>query len=52
LSLRGGQNNPSSEERAQPIVARIGLLYAELVDGKIAAWRDYFDMATITSAFS
>ena len=24
----------------------------ELVDGKIAAWRDYFDMATITSAFS
>ena len=24
----------------------------EVVDGKIAAWRDYFDMATITSAFS
>jgi limonene-1,2-epoxide hydrolase len=23
----------------------------EVVDGKIAAWRDYFDMATITSAF-
>ena len=24
----------------------------EVRDGKIAAWRDYFDMATITSAFS
>ena len=24
----------------------------EVVDGRIAAWRDYFDMATITSAFS
>jgi limonene-1,2-epoxide hydrolase len=24
----------------------------ELVDGKIAAWRDYFDLATVTSAFS
>ena len=24
----------------------------EVVDGKIAAWRDYFDMAAITSAFS
>jgi limonene-1,2-epoxide hydrolase len=23
----------------------------EVVDGQIAAWRDYFDMATITSAF-
>jgi limonene-1,2-epoxide hydrolase len=23
----------------------------EVIDGKIAAWRDYFDMATITSAF-
>jgi limonene-1,2-epoxide hydrolase len=23
----------------------------EVVDGKISAWRDYFDMATITSAF-
>ena len=23
----------------------------EVTDGKIAAWRDYFDMATITSAF-
>jgi limonene-1,2-epoxide hydrolase len=24
----------------------------EVIDGKITAWRDYFDMATITSAFS
>ena len=24
----------------------------EVVDGQIAAWRDYFDMAAITSAFS
>jgi limonene-1,2-epoxide hydrolase len=24
----------------------------EVVDGRIAAWRDYFDMGTITSAFS
>jgi limonene-1,2-epoxide hydrolase len=24
----------------------------EVVDGRIVAWRDYFDMATITSAFS
>jgi limonene-1,2-epoxide hydrolase len=24
----------------------------EVVDGKIAAWRDYFDLATVTSAFS
>jgi limonene-1,2-epoxide hydrolase len=24
----------------------------EIKDGRIAAWRDYFDMATITSAFS
>jgi limonene-1,2-epoxide hydrolase len=24
----------------------------EVVDGRIAAWRDYFDMAAITSAFS
>ncbi len=24
----------------------------EIEDGKIAAWRDYFDMATITSPFS
>jgi limonene-1,2-epoxide hydrolase len=24
----------------------------EVVDGTIAAWRDYFDMAAITSAFS
>jgi limonene-1,2-epoxide hydrolase len=24
----------------------------EVKDGKIAAWRDNFDMATITSAFS
>lgn len=24
----------------------------EIVDGKIAAWRDYFDLAAITSAFS
>jgi limonene-1,2-epoxide hydrolase len=24
----------------------------EVVDGQIAVWRDYFDMATITSAFS
>ncbi|MDT5017487.1 MAG: limonene,2-epoxide hydrolase [Mycobacterium sp.] len=24
----------------------------EVVDGKITNWRDYFDMATITSAFS
>jgi limonene-1,2-epoxide hydrolase len=23
----------------------------EVVDGRIVAWRDYFDMATITSAF-
>jgi limonene-1,2-epoxide hydrolase len=23
----------------------------EIVDGKIAAWRDYFDLAAITSAF-
>jgi limonene-1,2-epoxide hydrolase len=23
----------------------------EVVDGKIAAWRDYFDLATVTSAF-
>ena len=23
----------------------------EIVDGKIAAWRDYFDLATVTSAF-
>jgi limonene-1,2-epoxide hydrolase len=23
----------------------------EVVDGRIAAWRDYFDMATVTSAF-
>ena len=24
----------------------------EVVDGKIAAWRDYFDLATVTSAFA
>lgn len=24
----------------------------EIVDGKIAAWRDYFDLATVTEAFS
>ncbi len=24
----------------------------EIRDGKIAAWRDYFDMATVTAAFS
>ena len=24
----------------------------EVVDGKIAAWRDYFDMATVTSALA
>jgi limonene-1,2-epoxide hydrolase len=24
----------------------------EVIDGQIAAWRDYFDMAAITSAFS
>lgn len=24
----------------------------EVVDGQIAAWRDYFDLATVTSAFS
>lgn len=24
----------------------------EVRDGKIAAWRDYFDMATVTAAFS
>lgn len=24
----------------------------EVVDGQIAAWRDYFDMATVTSAFA
>jgi limonene-1,2-epoxide hydrolase len=24
----------------------------EVVDGKIAAWRDYFDMATVTQAFT
>lgn len=24
----------------------------EVIDGRIAAWRDYFDMAAITSAFS
>jgi limonene-1,2-epoxide hydrolase len=24
----------------------------EIKDARIAAWRDYFDMATITSAFS
>jgi limonene-1,2-epoxide hydrolase len=24
----------------------------EVVDGKIAKWRDYFDMATVTNAFS
>jgi limonene-1,2-epoxide hydrolase len=24
----------------------------EIVDGKIAKWRDYFDMATVTKAFS
>ena len=24
----------------------------EIADGRIAAWRDYFDMATITNAFS
>jgi len=23
----------------------------EVVDGRIAAWRDYFDLATVTSAF-
>jgi limonene-1,2-epoxide hydrolase len=23
----------------------------EIVDGKIAAWRDYFDLATVTNAF-
>ena len=24
----------------------------EIVDGKIAKWRDYFDMATVTNAFT
>jgi limonene-1,2-epoxide hydrolase len=24
----------------------------EVVDGKIATWRDYFDLATVTAAFS
>ena len=24
----------------------------EIVDGRIAAWRDYFDMATVTAAWS
>jgi limonene-1,2-epoxide hydrolase len=24
----------------------------EVIDGKIAKWRDYFDLATVTSAFS
>jgi len=24
----------------------------EVVDGKTAAWRDYFDLATVTSAFA
>ena len=24
----------------------------EIVDGQIAAWRDYFDMATVTKAFA
>ncbi|UXA12267.1 nuclear transport factor 2 family protein [Mycobacterium sp. SMC-8] len=24
----------------------------EIVDGRIASWRDYFDMATVTSAWS
>jgi limonene-1,2-epoxide hydrolase len=24
----------------------------EVVDGRIAAWRDYFDLATVTSAFA
>ena len=24
----------------------------EIVDGKIAKWRDYFDMATVTNAFA
>ena len=23
----------------------------EVIDGRIAAWRDYFDLATVTSAF-
>ena len=36
---------------AEPISLPVTGVF-EIEDGKIAAWRDYFDMATITSQFS